>query len=1097
MSATDISLGGGSYNDVLTADLNGDGTLDLISVVDTYDCTSGNYTYQLSVALQTSNGAFGAPQLITGLVPANSGGTYYNAQGPWLYDVNGDGKLDIVYLVDSYNYSTYPYIYTTQAAYLPGNGDGTFGSSLTLANVSFPDTYGYSLAFIDVNGDGHDDIVMTGYPDYTGSGTGAVTAFISNGDGTFQAGTTLIPATYSYIYKAVDLNGDGKKDLVFYGSGTSAGNGDFTAINNGNGTFATPVTISSPNNCGFAFGDVNSDGKVDIVSSDCGNNTVSVLDGNGDGTFGAATSYFAGSYPDGVALGDMNGDGKLDIISANDDGGDVSVLLNKGDGTFNAATVGYAMGGYPFDPMVADIDGDGKMDVVVPDDVFSYVFLKGYGDGTLKAATDLFPAPVKNGSGNGTYSYGWNLVQADLNGDGKMDFVSPQCCYYGPMVNVYMSNGSGGYTITGYGDNSTLSSSYIYYAALGDLNGDGKLDIVLADDSQSIFVLLNNGDGTFAAPTQIFTNNYPYQMELADVTGDGKLDVVATSGNQFMILPGNGDGTFGTEVDIPTNSTYGSIDGFHVRDVNGDGHPDIVLTNDGDPSGLQVWLNDGAGNFTAQAEEAVPGVDYDFTFGDFNGDGKLDIATVSEYSYNGTNSNGDFVFSVLMGNGDGTFQAPVSYAETLQDVDLNNPYSYFITNGDMNGDGKPDLVYSNTEYGSVAIAYNVGDGTFYAPIESPVNSYNAGLVTTDVNGDGAPDVVVASDDSNVVTIALNAGGNAVTGGLSTSATAFGSPVAFTINVAATVKGVTAVPDGTFNVYDGTTLLGSSSVANGTGMFSTSALAVGAHTLTAVYEGGTNFAAGNSVTGSVTVSLVPAISSLSPAHVTAGSAAMTLTVNGSNFGSGAVVSFNGTALTTTVVSSTQLTASVPASALTTVGTANVTVQNPGTLGGTSGKEVFAIDTPSTQAGSFTATITTPATVNPGQAATYSVTVTFTGSATALTATCANLPTGATCSWNDSTKTLTVQTSASTPAGTYNITVIFTTATHAALWLTTALATLLPFGFFAAGKLRRRQMITLVVVGLLLTLAIAGCSSSFNTASVSQPAQGSSTATLTVI
>src|SRR6266436_5402770 len=168
-------------------------------------------------------------------------------------------------------------------------------------------------------------------------------------------------AGYDPISVAVgDFNGDGVPDLVV---ADRVSNNVSVLLGNGDGTFQTPVAFATGTRPqSVAVGDFNGDGKLDLVVANEGSNNVSVLLGNGDGAFQAAQNFPAGTNPQSVAVGDFNGDGKLDLAVANEGSGDVSVLLGNGDGTFQAA-LAFAAGDIPQSVAVGDFNGDGKLDL--------------------------------------------------------------------------------------------------------------------------------------------------------------------------------------------------------------------------------------------------------------------------------------------------------------------------------------------------------------------------------------------------------------------------------------------------------------------------------------------------------------------------------------------------------------------------------------------------------------------------------------------------------------------------------------------------------------------------------------------------------------
>jgi hypothetical protein len=261
-----------------------------------------------------------------------------------------------------------------------------------------------------------------------------------------------------------------------------------------------------------AVGDFNGDGKLDLAVANVGSNNVSILLGNGDGTFQAAVDYGAGSNPDSVAVGDFRGDGKLDLVVANDLGNNVSILLGNGDGTFQAA-VSYGAGMTLFSVAVGDFNGDGKLDLVVADAVSDYIsVLLGNGDGTFKTA-------VQYVAGLEPFS----VAVADFNGDGKLDLAVAN--NEGASVSILLGNGNGTFkAAVNYGTGTAPGA-----VAVGDFNGDGKLDLVVGGANSNnvnvVSVLLGNGDGTFQAAVNYGAGAGQTSVAVGDFNGDGRLDL--------------------------------------------------------------------------------------------------------------------------------------------------------------------------------------------------------------------------------------------------------------------------------------------------------------------------------------------------------------------------------------------------------------------------------------------------------------------------------------------------------------------------------------------------------------------------------------------
>ncbi len=338
---------------------------------------------------QTLVAATGSP-LTTGTAP------YAVATG----DFNGDGFADLA--VENYDSGT--------VSVFLGNGDGTFKPQATYPVGGLPE----GIVAADVNGDGKLDLIVTNTDDDT------VSVLLGNGDGTFQAQVTYPTDDGPAGIIVADFNHDGKLDIAtsnYYAGDVSI------LLGNGDGTFQEEVTYAvgtnnpqTTNPRTLASGDFNADGNIDLAVANQGENTVSILFGNGDGTFQAQLLYPVGISPQGLAVADFNGDGNPDLAIGNngnsDITGNVGIMLGTGGGGFGSMTV-YAAGKGPLNPVVADFNGDGVPDIAVEnftDNTES--LLLGNGDGTFQPQT-VFPT--------GTSPYAAAI--GDFNGDGNPDLA--------------------------------------------------------------------------------------------------------------------------------------------------------------------------------------------------------------------------------------------------------------------------------------------------------------------------------------------------------------------------------------------------------------------------------------------------------------------------------------------------------------------------------------------------------------------------------------------------------------------------------------------------------------------------------------------------
>ncbi len=502
-----------------------------------------------------------------------------------------------------------------------------------------------------------------------------------------------------------------------------------------NPVFFRRVTYDSggQNAWSIAVGDVNGDRKPDMVVVNYGSR-LGVFLGKGNGSFQPVVSYDSGGGGStSITVGDLNGDGKLDLVVGNQGcpviGQCLGVLLGHGDGTFQPVVI-YAIGGQPYGigpgisiPIfIADVNGDTKPDLVVANQTN-----ENYGDGVLG---------VLLGNGNGTFQ---------------------------PVVR---------YDSGGFGASS---------AAIADVNGDGKLDLVAGNCGSSqdstcppaagtVGILLGNGDGTFQAVKTYGRGGWASlgnPVVVADVNHDGKLDILA--GNLGVLL-GNGDGTF---------------------------------------RGAITYDSGGANAFSV-------------TVADLNGDGKVDLAL----------ANGSA--GVLLGNGDGTFQPVKNYAggDCCQ-----------VLVADVNADAKPDLLLVAGTSNSARVLLGTGDGTFEAAQTLGLGgSEFSWLAVADVNKDGRPDLLAANwcakpcqGQEGTVSVLLNVRPTTKTV-LSTSGSPshFGQPVTFTATVTSNHG---PIPDGELvKFYDGTKFLASAPLTSGATAYTTSTLSVATHTIKARYVG---------------------------------------------------------------------------------------------------------------------------------------------------------------------------------------------------------------------------------------------------------------------
>jgi hypothetical protein len=586
----------GGSNGMVAADLNGDGTVDLLLRGVDYGTNIGGFY------VNTGNGD-GTFQTGTFYPLGTDNGNIIGA--PTVGDFNGDGILDVVDVGASG-----VWLFT-------GKGDGTFNPGVVVATL-IPG--GVGLATADFNEDGKLDLVVgISYANnVVGEGNGFF-VLLGNGDGTFQTPQHFTEPNDPFGITAGALGVQGHAGIAM----SIFDNGSYVAVyfGNGAGGFTGPKYVPLPN---FgeepvpAIGDLNGDGIPDLVT---GGDYAYVAFGTAANTFKTPVEFpiqsVDGIYT--VALADLRNDGRTDIVSDSQFG--VSVLLNQTEGKFEdglwtklAEPAGCGV--------TADFNGDGKPDVAVNTSTGISILL----------GTGNTPALFTPGQSMALEGAGCLTSAGDVNGDGLPDLVitSPT------GVVTYLGKGDGTFTLK----STTATSSSSYYVVLADFNHDGKLDFATAGN----LLAYGNGDGTFQTPEPIvaappeagFSN-----ITTGDINNDGWPDIVMpVSGlpetNVFVLL-NNQKGGF-TQV----SQTFGEGAGQAIlADMNHDGKLDLLLDTN-------LYLGNGKGDFKFQVDLSFPGYGNQPTMvADVNGDGILDVAVVAPGS-----------IEVYLGIGKATYATP-------------------------------------------------------------------------------------------------------------------------------------------------------------------------------------------------------------------------------------------------------------------------------------------------------------------------------------------------------------------------------------------------------------------------------------------------------
>ncbi len=665
-------------------------------------------------------------------------------------------------------------------------GDGAGGFAKTGASPIALGGSSANIALADFNLDGKPDLVAS----YAASGITGI--LLGDGAGGFTLSNFNVPGgSFVSGLAAADFNLDGKPDFAV--TNFSSANVSIV-LGNGNGGFSaapgSPVAAGTNPN-GIASGDFNLDGKPDLAVSNVSTADVTILLGNGNGSFTqAAQSPVAaqGLFPFRVVTADLNADGRLDLVTVNNNSANLSVLLGNGNGTFQAPTFVAVTSG-PTDASVADVNLDGKIDLLVSVGSGNRVQLF-LGNG-LGGFTQASGSPIT--TGNTTQ---WNAV-ADFNLDGRPDFavansasntvtIELNTCNAQPCggisfstavgspftaqdravvssdfnldgkpdlavasgsgpggLSILTGNGSGGFSpAAGSPMNTGFGASTI---ASGDFNLDGKPDLALPRSGTTGFsILTGNGNGTFNAPQGAGGSSilFPRAVVVADLNRDGKGDLVTSLGNGGVaVMLGNGTGGFSLGTVFPAGT---GSSGVASADFNRDGKLDVAVANAGS-NDVTILIGDGTGALSQAAGSpiAVGSSPDSLATGDFDFDGKTDLAVTNAGNGNVT---------ILLGNGSGGF-APAAGSPIAAGT---NPGS--IVAADLNLDGKLDLAIANVGTSkTTALLLGNGSGGFAPAVGSPLTSPNnsTSLAVADFNLDGKVDLAVVNNDIAAVTINLN------------------------------------------------------------------------------------------------------------------------------------------------------------------------------------------------------------------------------------------------------------------------------------------------------------------------------------------------------
>lgn len=665
-------------------------------------------------------------------------------------------------------------------------------------------------------------------------------------------------------------------------------------------------------NCIAVASDIDGDGISDVVYTDYSRNTVSISIGNGDGSLQAPVSYATGTSPGYLAVGDFDGDGVPDLAVSNHGSNTVGVFIGNGDGTFQSQ-VTYGTGTFPAGVTVGDFNGDGIEDILVGNSSNSISVLLGNGDGTFQPRVSTSTVgPVTA------------VAVADFDDDGILDvaaFVNGTSA----GIAVFLGNGNGTFHLS-----ATYPSVLSNSIAVADFDQDGFPDIVYANRDSAISIMLGYGDGRFQTAIPYSVGSSVSTVAIGDFNLDGAPDVVAL-GTETSILYGNGDGTF----QLPISYT-GTGSGVAVADMNGDGLPDVVANAGG--SKLSVSLDAQVAKFSTSGISFTGVVGLHNVVASYSGSSPYTSSTSSAVGL--TSSNSTPTLTVVSSSSSSVYGGSVMFTATISSGPTGTMKFYdgstLIGSGTISGT-TATFSTSSLSGGSHSITAGWAGNTIYSPVNSGpiVQLVNTVTPTLSVGTSGTPSAfagpvtftaTVSSGPTGTVNFydrSTLIGSGTITGAtatFTTSVLAVGSHVitaswagntnyspvtstlimqmvnpatpSLTVSTSSTpstyggsvtfTASVSSGPTGTVTFYSGGISIGIATISGTTATFSTSALTVGLHSITAGWPGNTNYNAVTSraITQAVNNSTENTTLSVSSSSVSVGTA-VTLTATVKN------------------------------------------------------------------------------------------------------------------------------------------------------------------------------------------------------------------------